>query len=62
MKTCTCGGMFYRHGRAVWNKSQKSEGERYRCKSCGKCITVRNGEVATFDRVKRDWRFDQVAA
>ena len=50
MKTCDCGGMWHRHGKA-------KDGERYRCKACGKCITVRNGEVVknTGPRV-RDWR------
>lgn len=43
MKTCECGGMLYRHGKAQ-GKIRKG-GERYRCKACGKCITVREGLV-----------------
>jgi len=52
MKTCNhCGGFLYRH--AVLHN-----GIRYRCKECGKCITVRDGEVSTLRGrpVKVDWR------
>lgn len=58
MKTCECGGMLYRHGT---NRSKHIEdGQRYRCKECGKCITVRNGKVVTHNgRIKLDWRLSE---
>jgi transposase-like protein len=51
MKTCDCGGMWYRNGNSV------KGGQRYRCKSCGKSITVVNGKkVEPKDRLVKDWR------
>lgn len=51
MKTCACGGMLYRH-------EVKDEAIRYRCKECGKSLTVRNGEVSKLKGrpMKSDWR------
>lgn len=57
MKTCPkCGGSFHRHS-TVTNKSG-NVADRFRCRDCGKTITVRNGQVSTGNtgpRVK-DWR------
>ena len=56
MKTCECGGKWYRHG--------TSDGDqRYRCKVCRKCITVRDGEVVVPYSTKmiRDWRYEMDA-
>ena len=64
MKTCECGGTLYRHGKAVWHKRMKVEGNRYRCKDCGKCITVREGEVMTpviGGKLIKDWRHEMGA-
>lgn len=49
MKTCdVCGGSYYRHGPAatVKHNGEPVEAYRYKCRGCGKCITVRNGERA----------------
>jgi len=53
MKTCPhCNGILYRHGEAYGDN-----GQRYRCKSCRKCITVRNGQIVAGRReMVRDWR------
>lgn len=55
MKTCTCGGMLYRHG--TTRTKRNGEATRYRCKICGKAITVRNGCVVKQSaRTITDWR------
>lgn len=58
MKTCECGGKLYRHGK---NESGRQYGsERYRCASCGKTITVRDGQIVDPhirpSRIVNDWR------
>lgn len=55
MKVCDCGGMFYRHG--IVRPKLQQPAVRYRCKACGKCITVRDGQIVkgTGPRVQ-DWR------
>lgn len=57
MKTCpNCGGSYHRHS-TVTNKAG-NVADRFRCRDCGKTITVRNGQVSTGNtgpRVK-DWR------
>lgn len=57
MKTCQhCNGTLYRHGTYKQGQSQ-----RYRCKSCGKTITVRNGEIVTHGGARvKDWRMGNV--
>lgn len=56
MKTCTCGGQLYRHGKCA-NKPAETA-LRYRCLDCRKCITVRDGQVSTLRGrpAKLDWR------
>jgi len=55
MKRCHCGGEYHRHG-AIKSK-HRGEAQRYRCKTCGSCITVRDGKLA-HNRGARinDWR------
>lgn len=58
MKTCDCGGMWYRHGEILNKRGEPAQ--RYQCKECRKSITVRNGEISHpgspgSPRV-RDWR------
>lgn len=57
MKTCACGGTYLRHGQS----GKDASAHRYRCKACGKSITVRNGTVSTQRGrpVKADWRVSQ---
>ena len=55
MKTCECGGIWYRHGK--FESKRFGPGVRYRCKDCGKCITVRDGEIAKHTLIK-DWRHE----
>lgn len=55
MKTCDCGGMLYRHG--TTRSKRNGEATRFRCKECGKCITVRGGKVVNWkSRIVQDWR------
>lgn len=55
MKTCSCGGTLYRHG--VVRSKRAGEATRYRCKQCGKCITVRAGVVVDGKaKMISDWR------
>lgn len=54
MKTCNCGGKWWRHG-----ENSSMNGQRYRCSKCRKCITVRNGKVSDPKPgrpFKQDWR------
>lgn len=56
MKTCPhCGGQLYRHGKA----ESDTDGQRYRCKSCRKCITVREDKIVIpgETKIKKDWRY-----
>jgi len=53
MKTCDCGGIWYRHGKV--ESKRFGPGIRYRCKDCGTSITVRDGEIAKRTLIK-DWR------
>ena len=50
MKTCECGGKYYRHGEGY------AGSQRYICKECRKSITVRNGKVSEGRKMIRDWR------
>lgn len=43
--SCACGSRLYRHGKT--GRFVKLAGERLRCPSCGKTMTIRNGEVST---------------
>lgn len=43
MRTCDCGGFLYKAG--IAKAKSLPAGNRYRCKQCGKVITVRGGEV-----------------
>lgn len=55
MKTCACGGMWHRHGKA--QGKTRMTGMRYKCASCGKSITVRGGKVVTNAGPRvADWR------
>ena len=57
-KRCPCGDEYYRHGKAPATKTGLPEGERYKCKECGTCITVRAGEKVHPQARPRvvDWR------
>lgn len=45
MKTCDCGGFLYKAG--IAKAKNLPAGNRYRCKDCGRVITVRAGVVST---------------
>ena len=56
MKTCSCGGMWYAHGKAVSKRGVVTE--RYMCKLCKKSISVRDGKIvdSRLGVRKKDWR------
>ena len=55
MKTCECGGKWYRHG--VSPSKRNGESVRYICKECKKTIRVRDGKVVEKpDNSIPDWR------
>lgn len=59
MKVCECGGMLYRHG--VLRCKTRTDAERYKCRDCGKSITVREGEISNGRGPRaRDWRTESI--
>jgi transposase-like protein len=58
MSRCVCGGALWRHASVKPAKGGLPEGARYRCATCGKSLTVRDGKPTTLRGRPRvpDWR------
>lgn len=55
MKTCLCGGAYHRHQTSINKRGEETQ--RFRCRECGKTISVRDGKVVVGRGPRvRDWR------